>query len=154
MGEAFLCDPMDVPLTFGNEDQDISHAEDSLIDGITRGLRQINKTPSEDSGVELGVTPGLLGRRDPNRQRLERKRNETMLITTNSTTEGDGWIEEGFGYPDDEYTALVKEHDDRHSSSKQRSKVLQKQYSERLHSSEDYRPEFEVHKQPNKLYKK
>ena len=55
--------------------------EECLMQDITRGLREISKTPSEDSGVELSSNYGLLSARDyvssgsgGARQSLDRKR--------------------------------------------------------------------------------
>lgn len=56
--------------------------EESLMKDITRGLREIVKTPSEDSGVDLGSTYGGMfsGHRDLQKQYYDRKRLRSRAI--------------------------------------------------------------------------
>lgn len=54
--------------------------EETLMKDITRGLREIVKTPSEDSGVELGSNYGLFAPRDAHKHLHDRKRLRSRVM--------------------------------------------------------------------------
>ena len=54
--------------------------EENLMKDITRGLREIAKTPSEDSGVELGSNYGLFASRDLQKHMHDRKRLRSRVL--------------------------------------------------------------------------
>lgn len=99
---------------------------------VTDVAQRINKTPSEDSGVEMS-NGALVPRRDVGRALGERKRSGILIRENGSTIEGVTWADDemNFRINNEEYE-LRREREERLCIGPKHQKILQKRFSERL----------------------
>lgn len=100
---------------------------------LTDVTQRINKTPSEDSGVEMSNNGAMIPRRDIGRSLGERKRSGILIRENGSTIEGVTWAdnEMNFRINNEEYE-LRREREERLRIGPKHQKILQKQFSERI----------------------
>nr|XP_027221830.1 uncharacterized protein LOC113813951 [Penaeus vannamei] len=116
---------------------------------VTDVAQRINKTPSEDSGVEMS-NGALIPRRDIGRSLGERKRSGILIRENGSTIEGVTWADDemNFRINNEEYE-LRREREERLCIGPKHQKILQKRFSERLLPN---REELADHIQPQRRH--
>lgn len=118
-----------IPIDDGQEEVLMN---DQRVPDVPHNIREINKTPSEDSGVEMS-NGAMVPRRDVGRARCERKRNGKIIRENGTTVEGVTWADTDKTHRlDDQEFTLQREKEEKHKIRPERQKILQKRYSERL----------------------